>query len=149
MEANWITALATIAIAGLTGFLAWENFKLRKETKNLYQEQEKRFRRETTINLLTTWLRNFDRQSILVRMILSELKKEDLEKVFRMERLTIYRKDYKEEFDKIFNLLSVLFESDTGLHMDIRSIISLKGSHSAKLRALMMEVKNSYININT
>jgi len=65
-------------------------------------------RRNTTINLLSSWLRNFDKNSIIVRQLLSKLQEDDIRKVFFMEPLEIQKSNYNDNYEKIEALIKAL-----------------------------------------
>ena len=67
--------------------IIYKQFQVMKEQAELMKIQIKEDhefnRRNTTINLLSSWLRNFDKNSIIVRQLLSKLQEDDIRKVFQ------------------------------------------------------------------
>jgi len=96
-------------------------------------------RRNTTINLLSSWLRNFDKNSIIARQLLSKLQEDDIRKVFSMKPLEIKKSDYKDNYEKIETLIKAL-----SLEVEKNNeIIKLDSGETAKIRFLMMDYLNT------
>ena len=163
MEITTISQVLTTLCNAILTFLIYQQSKSMKKQSELISKQLESMkeqseliktqiredhefnRRNTTINLLSAWLRNFDRNSIIARQLLSELKEDDIKKIFRMEPLKIQKPDYENSYEKIKALINAL--SLKGVEEEINSeedrTIKLNSEESAKIRFLMMDYLNT------
>jgi hypothetical protein len=102
LDANWVTAIATLVLAVLNFFyLRSINRQLNqieeqnKIIKQQYETQVESFLRNNTINTLSTWLKTFERKAILARHILGELKEEDVKNIYKFFGFSINNYDEK------------------------------------------------------
>lgn len=124
--------------------IIYKQFQVMKEQAELMKIQIKEDhefnRRNTTINLLSSWLRNFDKNSIIFRQLLSKLQEDDIRKVFHMEPIEINKSTYHNSYKKIKALIEAL---SLEIEEFDNKIIKLNSRETAKLRFLMMDYLNT------
>lgn len=128
-------------------FLIYRQLKsMEKQSKLIrtqIREDHEFNRRNTTINLLSSWLRNFDKNSIIARQLLSKLQEDDIRKVSFMEPLEIRKSNYKDNYEKIEALIKALSLKIKKEEIVDDKIIKLDSGETAKIRFLMMDYLNT------
>lgn len=128
-------------------FLIYRQLKSMEKQSELIRtqirEDHKFNRRNTTINLLSSWLRNFDKNSIIARQLLSKLQEDDIRKVFFMEPLEIQKSNYNDNYEKIEALIKALSLEVKEEIINGNKTIKLDNGETAKIRFLMMDYLNT------
>ncbi len=126
---NIILSVANIILVIVVGYQAY----IMRKTFVSEIEKEKRIQ---TISFLSSFLRNFDKNLIVARTILKELKKEDIEKIKNLSEVDIsgYTDEKKE---KIFTLMRIISDKE------IDNMDKIDLYHVAKIRYSMSDYLNT------
>ncbi len=125
--------VANIIYALTLSVLIWQVFELRKQRITDLEWRK----RQTTINILSVWLKTFERKAQMALDILSLLKKSDIEKIYNYKDIDLNQ--YKpQELNTIVNLLYVLFPKENVIQ-DIKKSKKIPAYISAYLNSLTTE----------
>ncbi|MEO2153263.1 MAG: hypothetical protein ABGX24_02455 [Aquificota bacterium] len=116
--------------------LLWQVWEIRKQRKVDIERRN----RETTVNVLSTWLRTFERKAILARHILSIIDEDQIRNVYEFKEVKLPKDEKKK--NKVLNLLYALLVKKERIE-EIQKSDKIPAYISAYLRSLMTEYLNT------
>jgi hypothetical protein len=116
--------------------ILWQAWEIRKQRKVDIERRN----RETTVNILSTWLRTFERKAILARHILSLMDEEQIKNVYEFKEVKLPKVEEKK--NKVLNLLYALLVKEERIK-EIKDKEKIPAYISSYLRSLMTEYLNT------
>jgi len=114
--------------------LTGQVYEIRMQRKTDIERRD----RETTVNVLSSWLKTFERKAILARYLLSEFNKSNIKKIFNFEKASLPNEKEKRE-----KVLDLLYAIDHGLAEEVEALGEIPSHVSTYLRSLMVEYLNT------